>query len=87
MLDLNIELRTGSEEKGVGWQGEQSLDLASSGPYFVCSAGAQNQVVGAPVFVMGFPLYASCILGLVSVQPELGFHGYSLWKTLEYPWL
>lgn len=61
MLSLKVELGTGAEEKGVEWQGEESLGPSSFGPYFVCSAGAQNQdlVVGAPAFFVGFPLYAS----------------------------
>lgn len=33
----------GSGEKGVEYQGEQSLGSTSSGPYFVCCARAQNQ--------------------------------------------
>lgn len=70
----------GSGEKGVEQQGEQSLGSTSSGPYFVCCAGAQNQDQGVetPVLSVGVPLYASCFLGLVSVQPELRSHGCSL---------
>lgn len=74
MLSLNM-----SWEQGV----RKKVSSAPSGPYFICSAGAQNQVAGAPVLSVGFP---SCILGLARVQPELRSHGYSLRKT-SLEWL
>lgn len=53
-----------SWEQGVrkkAWSGRERKALlgpSSFGPYFVCSAGAQNQdlVVGGPVFSVGVAL-------------------------------